>query len=481
MGHAQHSIGMHAARLVRQTETAATSVLHPAPGLASARLSINRPAKLFTTGHGQAEGEGAEATPAPAQTALAAAALSGVAFTTGSTAVQVPLCGITQVMATTVPANLPGAVAWSLAAGTAQVANGTRISTGGAITFGATQTGGTIQVHASQTLADGSSSTALAELVLCSHPTGINRTRDAGAPSSANTVYGALFDHAFTSADNLTSSLENVPVGEQFPALPNPTGTSHTLPTPFGLFTLATRNLPAAPANGQNWFITNGELGGTHDSVTLERSLVNAGDFVTSASNPTPAHTLPVSFSVTQELHWFCRQAAQWNKISDVSHVRTLRVVGNDLEFATSVNGEEHTDPYRGQPAITGARATPAVIPPTTNARTLSRTTVIADTLPGTLPAGHALRFSIQGAALGSTIDARTGVLTAGNQAGSVTVQVRDSVRGNTNTDEATVQIVTPAPAPAAGQSPNPGVGPGAAPGAPASQAESTDEAVSAP
>ena len=426
---------------------------------------------------GRAEGEGEEQDqPAQAQAGSAPApALTDIAFSTGTRGVHVPLMGITAVAATPVPANATG-LAWTLAAGTAQVAAGTQVTAQGAITFGAAQSGGTIRVTATQTLPDGSTFTAWQDLGLHFHPTGINATSEVGSAPGGASVYGALFDHDFTSADGNITSLENVAVGEQFPALPDPNGTSHTFPTPFGSLTLSTKNLAATPANGSNWFLTGGALGGTHDSVTMDRSMVNIGDLITSASKPVPANTLPASFSVTQSLNWFCWQTSQWNAITDVPHERTLRDAGGSPEFAVTVNGTEHTDTYTGHPAIFHARATPATIPTTTNRRSPSRTTIAADTLPSTLPAGHALRFSIVGPPLGCSINATSGVLTAGNQAGSVRVRVRDSVAANPNFDEVTVQIATPAPAPTPAPTPPTGGTSAATPNATTPEPEATAE-----
>ena len=447
--------------------------LFSAPTGTSAGHSFSRVSVLPS---GRAEGEGEEQDqPVQAQAGPApAGGLTDVAFSTGAHGVHVPLMGITEVTATPVPASAAGRLAWTLAAGTAQVAAGTQVTAQGAITFGAAQTGGTIRVTATQTLPDGSSNTADRELGLHSHPTGINSTSEVGAASGGATVYGAVFDHDFASADGNVTSLENVAVGEQFPGSPNPNGTSHTVATPFGSFTLSTKNLAATPANGSNWFLTGGALGGTHDSVTMDRSMVNIGDFITSASKPAPANTLPSSFSVTQSLNWFCWQTSQWNAITDVPHERTLRDAGGSPEFAVTVNGTEHTDTYTGHPAIFRARATPASIPPTTDRRSPSRTTIAADTLPGTLPAGHALRFSIVGPPLGCSINATSGVLTAGNQAGSVKVRVRDSVAANPNFDEVTVQIATPAPTPA--PTPSAGGTSTATPAAPSPEVETPAE-----
>lgn len=397
---------------------------------------------------------------------------NSVAFSTGNADVHVPLCGISNVTASTDPAGIPG-ITWSLAAGTAQIPTGTAIgATNGQITFATAQTGGTLRATATQPAATGGGTcAAFADLRLNSHPSAISSTFVVGALGSTRTRYGAVFDHNFDSADGLVASLDNVPVGEEFSGVPNPTATSHTISTPFGDFDLTTRNLTPTATN--NWFVTNGSLGGTHDSVSIDRSLPKVGQFLQSASNPTPASTLPVGFTVTQGLFWFCRQAAAgsaWTKIRDVDHVRTLRLdsTGTGVEFVVSVNGQENAEPYTGQPAIINASASPATIPPTPArvrggpAPTPSTTTISADPRPDPMPSGHALRFSIQGPALGCTVNSTTGLFTAGTSTGTVTVRVRDSARANTNFDEVVVTIANPTPPTPTPPQPQPGQpGPG--------------------
>jgi hypothetical protein len=395
---------------------------------------------------------------------------SSIAFSTGNQPVHVPLCGITSVTANTTPANIPG-IGWTLTAGSTAVAGGTAISSAGDITFGGGQTGGTLNVAANQSSATGGGTCFSSRpIALNSHPTGISSTFVIGAPANAAQNYGAVFDHNFTSADGSIASLASVPVGEEFVGVPNPTGTSHVITgTPLGNFTLATANLTNNATN--NWFLQNGNLGGNRDTVTIGRGVINVGRFLTSASNPSPANTLPAGFTIVQGLHWFCSQAAtgsRWTRFTTVNHVRTLRLnsSGTGVEFAVSVNGVENVDLYTGHPAIVNARATIAAIPSTPAkiggkpAPTPSTTTITADSRPAPLPGGHALRFSIRGPAHGCTINPTTGVLTAGSQTGTVVVRVRDSAAANPNFDEVTINIVPPPPAPAPTGTPSPGSAP---------------------
>src|SRR5262249_55136903 len=176
--------------------------------------------------------------------------------------------------------NIP-AITWSLTAGTAQIAKNTAINAAGVIAFDAAQTGGTITVKADQPAPTvGGTCDASQPLVLTSHPSAIASTIVIGPPAkNASKLYGAVFDHNFTSADGKVSSLDNVPVGEQFNCVPNPTATTHKiLGTPFGDFTLNTAQL--TPNATKNWFITSGQLGGDHDTITIERSMVDVGKFL---------------------------------------------------------------------------------------------------------------------------------------------------------------------------------------------------------
>jgi hypothetical protein len=449
------------------TASESESVAVPSESLVSAPASIT-PAPVVHRALLQRQRGGAPPPPPAAGTCP-----NSVDFSTGNADVHVPLCGISNVTASTAPAGIPG-IAWSMAAGTAPIATGTAIgSSNGQITFATAQTGGTVRVTATQpTSTVGGPCTAFSDLTLNSNPSGIDSTFVVGPLGSTRTRYGAVFDHNFSSADGRIASLDNVPVGEEFSGVPNPTATIHTISTPFGDFDLTTRNLTPTATN--NWFVTSGSLGGTHDSISIDRSLPKVGQFLQSASNPTPANTLPVGFTVTQGLFWFCRQAAAgsaWTKIRDVDHVRTLRLdsTGTGVEFVVSVNGLENAEPYTGQPAIINASANPATIPPTP-ARvrggpvpTPSTTTISADPRPDPMPSGHNLRFAIRGPALGCRVNSTTGVFTAGTQTGTVTVRVSDSVRANTNFDEVVVTIAVPTPQPAPGQpapgQPQPGPG----------------------
>jgi|GEM_PF-3946702 len=379
--------------------------------------------------------------------------------------VHVPACGNQPFIART---NAPTAT-WSLAAGTAAIGPGTSIAANGTITIGATQPAGDVTVVATEPTTGCNFSQPLR---VRSHPTGIANTTMVSIAPGGGTDYGAVFEHTFISNDGQVASLENVGVGERFIGVPTPTAATHAITSPTnpfgGTFTLNTATLTAAANN--NWFLTAaGELGGTHDTVTIARAGINVGRFIQSTSNPTPPNgTLPATMTVVQGLHWFCPQSTVndgWTAAPfvRVAHSRTLRNVGGNVEFVTTVNGLEVPETYSGPVGVFNVTASPvstphSVAPPAAPVPTPAapgggapapvapapRTvTITADTLPTALPALAPLSFTIRGAALGCTIapsttDPHAGILTVGTTAGTVTVRVAD----NTGVNFSDVSIV---------------------------------------
>lgn len=409
----------------------------------------------------------AQTAPGPAAGPSPVASITPNIGATGSTLAHVPACGNQPTVRFTAGPAGAAPVSWSLADGTAAVDPGTSVASPapppGAtnpdaatldadLTLGAAQTGGTIEVEAAN-----ASSTRTIQFPLASHPTGITSTRVVGDPTSS-TRYGGVFDHEFTSNDGQASSLRNVAVGERFPGIPDPDAASHTLTTPFGDFTLSTGTLQdAANATHGNWFLTAaGELGGTHDNVTIARSMVDIGRHLVSDSNPTPAHPLPAGFTITQDWHWWCPHGApgsRWTRFTAVTHRRELRLdaSGSDAEFVAAVNGQENAIAYDGRTGVTHAVADPATVAPSPGGGAPANTVQIS---ADAFPSGRQLHFSIQGNALGCSINARTGVLTIGSRTGTVRVRVANASRGP-NWDEVDVTIANP-PAPAPNPAPTP-------------------------
>ncbi|TCM85034.1 DUF4157 domain-containing protein [Rhodovulum steppense] len=362
-------------------------------------------------------------------------------------------------------------VTWSIADGTATKAQGTTIGENGTITLAADQTGGSLTVRAAN-----SAGTFSRTFYIASIPTGIETTTVASDLTTSADDYGAAFQHVFTSNEGSQNVLTNLRIGERFPGAPNPTGATHAFSGrnwPFGRgrdsFTLHTGTL-ANDAAG-SWALTDtGEFGPTSatsgladgDNVSTHRDLIKVGDHVQSHSNPRPTNRLPVTLTLDQQFHFFNPRAAsgsRWTRFTTTAHSRTLRRSGTDVEFVTTVNGIEHVEDYSGPPAVTNLTASPvntpkSASPPPPSAGSETEEAAAApaprtvslrvEALPGTLPAGTSLDWTIVPPDLGCTIakdpsDETRATLTIGTAAGTVTVQVADNT--GTNSDRVEVRI----------------------------------------
>jgi hypothetical protein len=439
--------------------------------------------------------QGAPAPPCP----------TGIVLSSGAHAVQVPPCGTRPLTASVRPVGAP--VTWSLANGAGfpgapgTVVAGTSISAAGAITIAPTQGLGYILVSADGPAGcrspAGSTATGVSvPLNLASTPTGVSATTLAGPLPAAATQYGARFAQELISASGNPAHLLQVRVNERFSRLATPNASTHAVPTPFGTFTLHSN--PWTPnSDAPGWDITDAGIM-SPDNIGTDRDFIDVGRFVASASNPTPATTLsaatPVGFSVQQDLHWFCPQAAvgsQWitPAFATLTHTRQLFDLSGALTFVTGIPSPSlaaTSDAYTGQPAFIHAAASPNPVtvspslprgaPRGTPRPTPNTTQVTADTLPSSFTAltgTHDKRFAISGRALGCSVDATTGEVTVGTTPGTITVRARDVDRTNGNFDEVRITIAPPAAAPPAGTPPAPSPGapapsPGAPPGAPA-------------
>jgi hypothetical protein len=338
----------------------------------------------------------------------------------------VPPCGNQPTIQFTASPRSAAPVTWSIDPGsTAPVASGTALTPAtntltATLSLGASQKGGVLDIKA-----DNSEGGQVMPYRLASHPTGIASTSPIGDPTDT-TLFGGVFDHVFKSNDGQSSSLDQVVVGEKFPSLPTPDAATHTFPTPFGSFTLTTGTLPNTPAAG-NWFLTSaGELGDDHDTVGIQKSLVDIGRHLASDSNPTPANPMPAGFTVDQQFFWWCPHAPagrRWTLAAATTHTRTLRMdkSGTGAEFVAIVNAPRERHGYDGDPSVvktgvTKASADPATVAPSSAGGTANTVQISADAFP----AGRPLFFSIQGNAHGCTINHTTGELTIGTQTGTV-------------------------------------------------------------
>jgi hypothetical protein len=185
------------------------------------------------------------------------------------------------------------------------------------------------------------------------------------------------------------------------------------------------------------------------DNVDIDKSMVDVGKFVKSASNPAPANTLPVGFTMVQHMHAksFPGGALDATAFADVNHVRTL----TDKETFVVTAGMNHIDdPYSGPSAYTNIKASatsvnaspPKPKRPGSASWARNKVQVTADVIPGK---GTRV-FSLVGPKLGCEIDASSGEVLIGDQAGTLKVRVSAGA-GGANFDEVSITI-TPAPAP---------------------------------
>ncbi|HEY1296106.1 MAG TPA: hypothetical protein VGJ60_23755, partial [Chloroflexota bacterium] len=277
---------------------------------------------------------------------------------------------------------------------------------------------------------------ATRDLRIVEKPTAVASTT---ASSQGGGVYGGQFTHTFADASGTASGLEGENINERFDSL--------SVKSPFGQFTLS-----ANAAGSHGWDLdSSGTMAGP-DNVTIDRSGVDVGKFITSASNPKPAQTLPVGFTMVQHMRAksFPSGALDAAAFTDIDHVRTL----TDKEtFVVTAGTKNIEDTYTGPSAYTNAAAAPASVaasaPKPKAAKGKPTPTWARNTVQVTadvIPASGSKVFSIVGAKLGCEVDAATGEVLIGSTPGSINVRV--SAGKGSNFDEVTITI-TAAPTPA--------------------------------
>lgn len=328
--------------------------------------------------------------------------------------VTIPLAAGVSVTATAAPANATG-VTYSVEKGTVDPSDTTIDASTGAITIGASQPGGRINVKA--TAGDGSWATS--PLSLVEKPATIAST-GTGASSAE---YGGDFTHTFNAASGKSTGLDGANINEKFDSL--------TAAMPWG----GTFTLKANAAGSHGWDLNSGTMAGP-DGVTIGKKGVDVGPFVKSASNPSPKGSLPQGFTMTQHLHnkSFPGGQLDGSPFLDVSHKRTL----NGAKFVVEAGKGKIEQDYEGPAAVSNAAASPASVeasPPKPKTGTWNRTktTVTADILPTTATR----TFSITGEKLGCEVDS-SGVVLVGDKAGTITVRVSG---GGSHYDEVKITI----------------------------------------
>jgi hypothetical protein len=317
---------------------------------------------------------------------------------------------------------------WALNAGTAAV-TGSSIAADGGITIGSSQPGGTLEAEA--TSADGTSSFAQPFNVV-EKPTTL-----ASSSGSASGTYEAKFRHSFTGASGTGSGVERANINEKFDSL--------SVDTDFGKFTLQ-----ANAAGSGGWDLdASGKMRGD-DNVSIEKGMIDANKFVKTASNPTPAKTLPVGFSMTQHLHAKSLPSGNLDAapFTDTQHVRTLKEDGGALKVVLTAGTKDVAIDYAGPAVFRNAKADKTTVQasePKPKTGTWKRNEVQVSVVAE--PSSAKAKFSITGAAFGCTVDS-SGKVLIGDQAGTITVRAGD---GGSHYDEVSIAITArPAPAPAA-------------------------------
>jgi hypothetical protein len=351
--------------------------------------------------------------------------------------VSVPPSTGSTIKATATPSKATG-VKFSVEKGTVAPSNVTIDATTGVITVAAGQPGGTVTIKA--TSDDGA--WVSMDLRLIEKPVAVASTT---ASSAGGSVYGGHFTHTFTSASGQASGLQGENINEKFDSLKAATG--------FGPFALS-----ANAAGSQGWDLTSSGAMAGPDNVDIGKSMIDVGKFVKSASNPAPANTLPVGFTMVQHMHAksFPAGTLDASPFTDIDHVRTL----TDKDTFTVTAGMKSTDdPYTGPSAYTNIKASATTVSasppkpkgPGAASWTRNKVQVTADVIPSK---GGTKVFSLVGAKLGCDIDASSGEVLIGDQAG--TIKVRASAgAGGANFDEVSITIA-PAPAPAPTPTPKP-------------------------
>ncbi|MCB0966517.1 MAG: hypothetical protein KDB37_06740 [Ilumatobacter sp.] len=365
---------------------------------------------------------------------LADVSVSGL--TLSADTVTLPVAG--DLSATAQPAHATG-VTYSVAAGSVEPTATTIDASSGAITVGAGQRGGTIEVSA-----DGSDGSGVSvDLTVIERPGAISATATSG-----NAAYGGQFTHTFTAPSGHASGLEGANINEEFDA--------SEAETPWG----NTFQLTANASGSHGWDLdASGKMAGP-DNVTIGSGSVDIGRALASTSNPTGVAALPVGFTMTQKLYATVQPGGtrEASPFATVSHRRRL-IAGPQFEVSAGLG--TITEDYTGPGAVTGATPSSSTVMaspprPATGEWNQRKVTVTATPYPD----DTALSYTIRGANLGCTVDA-DGEVSIGAQAGTITVRVTAAAH---NYDETTITI-TEYRAPSGEGSSTGTAEPGAAPG----------------
>ncbi|MEO1468117.1 MAG: DUF4157 domain-containing protein [Pseudomonadota bacterium] len=328
--------------------------------------------------------------------------------------------------------------------------SGTTIANNGTITVDPMQEGGEAQVRLDQTLTmpDGGTQTAFAttpSFAFIPTPDSISSTSAVSAPSAGG--YGGDFTHTFDAHAGPQAPLSRARVNERFAAA---TGTNLVLSSPFGGNLRVRVNPPNSKTAG--WVLDSTGTMPSPDHVTWGPARrISVRPFLATASNPTPADTLPQEITATQNFRNLNHPSETYSgTVASTVHRRAMELRNDTITAVTSANApginEEVEQDYAGPFVIRGLEADPSSIPatpppdPAAPDAATPTTSTISATTEG---AAAAITFSVRDPNLGCTIDASTGVLTPGTEAGTVTVRAADSASAS-YFDETDVTITAP-------------------------------------
>jgi hypothetical protein len=351
--------------------------------------------------------------------AAASVAVAGVTVTPAKSTTPTE-SGVT-ITAKATPANASG-VKFTLDAGSAAVGAGTSIDEKtGKVTLDAKQAGGTLKATA--TSDDGTS--AWSDFKLVEKPTAIASTTGA-----ATGDYEAAFTHTFTGSSGGSAGLDGENINEKFDSL--------SVPSPFG----GNFTLQANAAGSHGWDLDASGMMAGPDNVSIGAKDVDAGPFVKSASNPTPAKSLPQGFTMTQKLHakTFPSGQLEGTPFTTTGHVRTLDEKNGKLVFLLKSGTKEVSIPYAGPAVYRNAKADKTTVqasaPKPAKGDWARNTVQVSVTAEGS---GASPSYSIVGNALGCEVDVN-GKVKIGDQAGTITVRAGEAKRY----DEVTITITAP-------------------------------------
>ena len=232
-------------------------------------------------------------------------------------------------------------------------------------------------------------------LEIRAHPTSISSSQAVGTGA-----YGGNWTHTFNGTGG---SLDGILLSEKVDSQP---------PDPFNAQKHVQPGLPNV------WLLNASGVMNLPDTYHGPSSAIDARQFLPAP----PKSGLPVTETMAQYYYWYCRLDAAYQQFmgpNNLNWTLQLNANGDNFIVQTSAYGKHVDDTYVG----------PAVL----QNINISASAIAADgssTAQGGIsiqPTARSVTWSIDGAALGATINAASGLVTAGNQGGQINLQATDS------------------------------------------------------